>query len=317
MRFKKHGAHWATPLVLLCAIMSSGLCRASSVSTQTGVHPAEVIPIWAGAPPGTGNWTGPEQSADVDLPNLGRVHIITNVTIPTFTVFRPTRVRSTGTAMVIVPGGAFRALPWDLDGLETAHWLTARGITAFVLKYRVRPPSHGTPPDRTFEDFGKRTKAARELAVADAEQSMRVIRANAGRFGIATDRIGMIGFSAGAMTAAIVADDRDPAARPDFVASLYGAVFSDVGPLTTAAPIFLVAAQDDTEAPAMRSVEIFERWTAAKRPAELHLYERGGHGFAFRPHGLPSDQWPAEFEAWLRSRKLITLAKGSVERSGR
>ena len=90
---------------------------------------------------GYGERTAPEEEVDAELPNLGKVHIITNITVPTLTVFRPAGARASGTAMLVVPGGAFRALPWDLDGIETARWLTARGITAFVLKYRVRPPA--------------------------------------------------------------------------------------------------------------------------------------------------------------------------------
>lgn len=264
-----------------------------------------MVRLWPGQAPGTESWTGAEQSAEAELPNLGKVHVVTNVTVPTITMLHPPAGNANGTAMLVVPGGAFRALPWDLDGLETARWLTQHGITAFVLKYRVRPPDPAAPAYRSFEDFAQRTRPARELAIADAEQAMRIIRSRSRQFGIAPDRVGMIGFSAGAMATALVADATDPAVRPNFAASLYGALLKPSGPSLSAAPLFIVAAQDDAEAPAARSVELFQRWSAAKRPAELHIYERGGHGFAFRHHNVPVDHWPDAFEAWLRARNYL------------
>jgi dienelactone hydrolase len=125
----------------------------------------------------------------------------------------------------------------------------------------------------------------------------------------------MIGFSAGAMTTVIVADATDPLVRPDFAASLYGALLQPSDPSATAAPLFIVAAQDDKEAPPTRSVEIFARWTKAKRPAEIHLYERGGHGFAFRPHQTTADNWPLAFRAWLASRGYLKERNADLRRS--
>jgi acetyl esterase/lipase len=267
-----------------------------------------VIRIWPGRAPGTQDWAGPEETADAELPNLGKVHIVTNVTVPTVTVVRPPAGKSNGTAMVVVPGGAFRALPWDLDGLETARWLTERGITAFILKYRVRPPGADAAADRSFDDFTRRTEAARAVAVSDAEQAMRLVRSRAKQFGIAPDRVGMIGFSAGAMATVIAADSRDASVRPNFAVSLYGAMLKTSGPSAGAAPLFIVAAQDDREAPPVRSADMFARWTGAGLPAELHVYERGGHGFAFRPHELPADRWTEAFEAWLAARGYIRAA---------
>ena len=107
------------------------------------------------------------------------------------------------------------------------------------------------------------------------------------------------------MTAMSLATGRDRSVRPDFVVSLYGALLEPGAPPAGAPPLFVVAAQDDKQAPPIRSVEMFERWTSAGLPAELHLYEKGGHGFAFRPHNVPADRWTAAFEAWLASRGYI------------
>ena len=278
-------------IALLCAS-----CSRTPAASQR-VHAPEVVRIWPGPPPGTGSWTGAEQTIDTELPNIGKVHIITNVTVPTLTVFHPLG-KANGTAVVVVPGGAFRALPWDLDGTEAARWLTGRGITAFVLKYRVRPPVNA-PASESFDDFDRRTEAARDIAVADAEQAVRFVRAHANQYQVAPSRIGMIGFSAGAITTLSAAATAAPSARPDFAASLYGALLTKAPPPAGGPPLFIVAAQDDPQVPPGKSLDIFRAWIAAGLPAELHLYEKGGHGFGFRPQRLPVDRWPDAFQAWL------------------
>lgn len=281
-------------------------------ATAGRAQPAKVLRLWAGQAPGSETWAGPEEQADVELPGQGKVHIITNVTIPTLTVVQPPVGERTGTAMVVVPGGAFRALPWDLDGTETARWLAARGVTAFILKYRVRPPSPSlTPSPESFDAFAVRTRAARNIAIADATQALALIRSRAKQYAIAPKKVGMIGFSAGAMAVMSLAIAKDPAARPDFAVLLYGALLEPGAPPAGAPPLFIVAAQDDQQAPVARSVDMFDRWTKAGIPAELHLYEKGGHGFAFRAKKAPADAWPAAFEKWLAFRGYITATKNT------
>lgn len=287
-------------------------CACSSAPTEAPLRQRlpEVVRIWPGQPAGTESWSGDEQVVDAELPNLGKVHIVTNVTAPTLTIFRPKAGTDNGTAMIVVPGGAFRALPWDLDGTEPAQWLTDRGITAFVLKYRVRPPTDvSATAAESFDHFAQRTENARAIAVADAEQAVRFVRARARQYGLAPHRLGMIGFSAGAMTAMSVADEKDASVRPDFAVSLYGALLTDDAPAKDAPSLFIVAAQDDDQAPVERSADIFRRWTAAGLPAELHLYEKGGHGFAFRKHHLPVDQWPEAFWLWMQSRGYLAARR--------
>ena len=296
-------------LLALTLLIGSVGCGSAAPSAKTERSSYQSIPIWPGQAPDTEGWTGPELAVDAELPNIGKVHIITNVTVPTITVFRPPAGKANGTAVVVVPGGAFRALPWDLDGVEPAAWLTQRGITAFVLKYRVRPPQSGSPPDRSFQDFAVRTEAARAISVSDAQQAVRLVRSRAEQFGVVADRIGMIGFSAGAMATVEAADASDASARPNFAAALYGALLKPSGPSADAAPLFIVAAQDDREAPSQRSAELFTRWTSANRPAEIHIYDRGGHGFGFRPRKLPVDGWTEALEKWLTSWGYIPAGK--------
>jgi len=281
-------------LLGLCAVPAAASRPSSSAS-----H--EVVRIWAGQAPGTEDWKAPEESADVTLPNIGKIHVITNVTVPTLTIFRPAAGTANGTAMVVLPGGSFRALAWDVDGLETARWLAAQGITAFVLKYRVRPPQNGESFGESLADFARATAPRRAIAVADAEQAIRFIRSHAREYAVAANRVGIIGFSAGAMATVDVALARDPAVRPDFAVPMYGAALSTESPAAGAPPLFIAAAQDDPQLPAINSAEIFGRWTRAGVPAELHIYEKGGHGFGFRTHGATADSWPAAFRAWLAS----------------
>jgi len=267
--------------------------------------PPQELRIWPGQPPGSKDWRGAEEQADVTLPHTGKIHVITNVTVPTVTVVRPRAAKANGTAMIVLPGGSFRALAWDIDGLETARWLAEQGITAFVLKYRVRPPQKGESFGTSLEDFAKATAGRRALAVADAEQAIRLARGHAGRWSIDPRRVGVIGFSAGAMATVEVALARDPAGRPDFAAALYGAALTPALPDKSAPPLFVAAAEDDSQLPAANSLRLFERWTNAGAPAELHLYENGDHGFGFRHHGVPADHWPDAFRAWLDSRGLL------------
>ena len=297
-----------SPLHLSLSATSVPAHQASQAELQ------EVLRIWPTNPPGTENWKGPEEEADVTLPAVGKIHVITNVTVPTLTVFRPPVGTGNGTAVIILPGGSFRALAWDVDGVESAQWLASKGVTAFLLKYRVRPPQAGESFGNTLQDFARATQSRRAIAVADAKQAIRFIRSNARRFDVAPDRMGIMGFSAGAMATVEVALAKDSAARPSFAVPMYGAALTPDLPGRDAPPLFIAAAQDDPQLPATNSVEIFERWTKAGRAAELHVYERGGHGFGFRRHRVPADEWPNSFEAWLKSRGYLPMVQQSSSR---
>jgi acetyl esterase/lipase len=129
---------------------------------------------------------------------------------------------------------------------------------------------------------------------------MRYLRTNASRMNLAPDRIGMIGFSAGAITTMGVVMSETAADRPNFAAPIYGSM-DDKAPPSGAPPLFIAVTQDDNAVPAPESLAIFNRWSAAGLPAELHIYERGGHGFGMMAKQQPVDTWTTAFETWMKS----------------
>lgn len=276
-----------------------------TLTTALGLAPAslanepnsEVIRLWpSGAPDTPKEWTEPEYQGKES---------ITFVSTPTLTVVRPSAGKANGTAMIVAPGGAFAGLAWRLEGVEIAEWLAGRGITAFILKYRVRPRQGGAPLPaiRPGVDPMEQFKPAVDLAMADGMQAVRLVRQEAARFGIKPNRVGFIGFSAGAMTAMNVILKGDAQSRPDFAAPIYGAMPDRPVPAGSP-PLFVVVATDD-KIMFGRSIEIFNRWIASGNRAELHVYEKGGHGFGMRRKGLPVDLWPQAFEAWLKDKVLL------------
>jgi acetyl esterase/lipase len=278
-------------------------------------EPHPVINIWPGAAPGSQG--AAQKEIDELRPQAGNetTRLIRNVVTPTLTVFRP--AKSNGTAVIVCPGGGFFALMFNYEGTDVAEWLAARGVTAFVLKYRLLPtlPNLADQVAANKElsasiqgDFDKsyhKLDAGRTLAVADGKQAVRYVREHAAQWHVAPDRIGLMGFSAGAALTMGVVLEHDAGSRPDFAAAIYG-YMDDVPAPKDAPPIFIVATQADALVPSGRSAMIYQRWTAAHIPAELHLFEKGPHGFGTRQTGLPVDQWQDLFELWLRSHGLLS-----------
>ncbi|MGR6330361.1 alpha/beta hydrolase [Sphingomonas sp. XXL09] len=231
-----------------------------------------------------------------------------NVRQATLTPFLPDPARATGAAVIVAPGGGFRTLSMDNEGYEVARALAAHGVAAFVLKYRLNQTPAGMPafaksmaamfsatarpPQRTPE------QQLADLApqIADARAAFATVRSRAEAWRVDPARIGMIGFSAGAMlTMATELAGQD--ARPAFLADIYGPL-SPVSPPADAPPLFVALAADD---PFFGSggLGLIESWRAAKRPVEFHLFEQGGHGFGMYPKSTTSTGWFNAFIAWL------------------
>ncbi len=287
-------------LTVVCAIVLAMPAIAQG-GPGTGVEAGsgEILPLWPEGAPGTPeSWVEPE--------HVG-ANSVTFVTQPTLTVFRPERGKASGAAMIVAPGGGFTGLTIGKEGYRVAQWLADRGITAFVLKYRVHPfeadgrPKDAATPGRATDMQG-RFEPNVSLAKADGLQAMRLVRSKAQQFGIARDRIGFMGFSAGAMTAMNVTLAGQPESRPDFVLPIYGAM-PDVAVPADAPPAFVVVARNDFLFD--KSLQLFNRWSEAGRPIEFHVYEKGGHGFGVDRQGMPVDHWLEPLEAWLIDHHLI------------
>ena len=261
-----------------------------------------IIRLYPGRAPGSENWT--QQESVIMMPAwFGRVAL--NVTDPTLTVFSPKPGKANGTAVVICPGGGFVGLSIENEGSRVADWLTARGITCFMLKYRLIACPGGDPgaafDGLSLEERAEAAARAVPLAHADALTAMRYVRSHAADYGIDPARIGMLGFSAGGTLTASVAFVHDAASRPDFVAPIYLAydwVMQAAVP-ADAAPMFLAAASDDELGLGPHSVRLYTDWIDAGKSAELHMYARGRHGFAMRKQQLPADGWIERFWEWL------------------
>src|SRR5580704_13435947 len=263
------------------------LFLASCVSAQ------EVIPLYPGTPPGSTPENYPEKEY---FSKLWNTEVVSNVTQPTLTVFKPSAATKNGTAAVICPGGGFMALSITSEGYDVAKYLVAKGVTAFVLRYRL---AH-TGEDAT-QEFGEMLHQVEPLAVTDGIAAVTYVRQHASEWGVAPDRVGIIGFSAGGTVAAGVAFRYAPEGRPAFAAVIYGAAgrLKDAPVPTDAPPMFIAAATDDNLGLAPDSVALYEKWTSAHKPAELHMYAKGGHGFGMGKQNLPTDHWIERFTDWL------------------
>jgi acetyl esterase/lipase len=239
---------------------------------------------------------------------------LTNVTNPTITVFRPSKDRNTGAAMIVCPGGGYWNLAWDLEGEEVAAWLASAGITGIVLKYRV-PRRPGQPEPLPAPG-----------PVLDAQRAISLVRSRATDWRIDPNRIGIGGFSAGghlALTAATNFDKRsyEPideidrvSCRPDFAVAIYSGYLVEKDRDVLAPyiriphgtpPVFLAHAGDDTMAGSEHSVVMYLALKRAGVPAELHVYASGEHGFGVRKSAKPCSTWTDRCLAWLRDQGLL------------
>jgi acetyl esterase/lipase len=267
----------------------------------------QIIELYRGRPPGSENWTHTEQENSA---NLWNTRVVYNVVNPTLTVFQPETGKANGTAVVICPGGAFFALSIDSEGCDVARWLAAKGVTCFVLKYRLVECKTDDPTREvmTCGPLAPVVAPAVKLALADGNAAIGYVRKHAPEFGINPERIGIIGFSAGGTVAVSAAMNFTAGTRPDFVAPIYAAynwAIKGNGVPADAPPAFILAASDDPLGLAPESVKIYQEWIAAGKSAELHLYSKGGHGFGMRQQSLPSDHWIELFADWLDAQGLL------------
>jgi acetyl esterase/lipase len=283
-----------------------------------------VIKLWDRPPPRTIADVGPESSwRELAGPAAGTT-FLRNISEPTLTAFAPEPAKANGVGVIVCPGGGWRFLAWEHEGLDVVRWLTERGYAAFLLKYRVV----GTPTDETrfqadraamqtmqasplkaaeaprsmneLVRGGAASLNARDVAADDGRKALALVREGAGEWGVDPARVGLIGFSAGAFLAVDVAMQPD-GPPPAFLAAIYGGETRGHPVPQDAPPLFTVIAHDDRLL--FHMVEgLYADWSAADRSAELHVFARGAHGFGMIRQGLPSDRWIDLFEAWLADR---------------
>lgn len=304
---------------LVTLISASFLMATAMAQTQS-----EVINLWPDkaipyALPGV---SLPEK-AD---PGSDGILRISQVSVPTLTVYRPEKGKSAGAAIMICPGGGYSILASGHEGADMARWFTDLGVTAFVLKYRL-------PDERLMSN-------QHEVPLMDAMQGMKLIRQQATQYGIDPNKIGVMGFSAGGHLASTLSTHyfRGPKAsedaKPNFSILLYPVItfgekahagsrdkllganktsadliayYSNERQVTSQTPpTFLVHSEDDTGVPVENSINYYLALLKNKVPAEMHLYPTGGHGYALRTQGKGSlANWPESCKAWLKSLNLI------------
>jgi acetyl esterase/lipase len=273
------------------------------VFLATLVAAQEVIPLYPGTPPGSAPENYPEKAY---FSKAWNTDVVANVTKPSLTIFKPAPELKNGTAIVICPGGGFMALSISSEGTDVAKYLVARGVTAFVLKYRLAHTGEDATEEFTTlyndrEKFGQTIGPVIPLAIADGLAAVAYVRQHAAEWGVSPDRVGIIGFSAGGGVTAGVAFRYKPDGRPAFVAPIYagGGTSKDTPVPADGPPMFIAAATDDQLGLAPESIALYQRWTDAHKSAELHMYAKGGHGFGMRKHDLPTDHWIDRFADWL------------------
>jgi acetyl esterase/lipase len=270
----------------------------------------QVIPLYPGSA------SGSAQQPDAEKQYFSKewqTEIVTNVTRPTLTEFKPSAETKNGTAIVICPGGGFMALSINSEGNDVAKYLAARGVTAFVLKYRLAHT--GDDAAQEFEDlykdkqkFGALVQPVIPQAIADGQAAVTYVRSHAADLGINADRVGIIGFSAGGTVTAGVAFHYTPESRPAFVAPIYAAAgMMATAPVPAdAPPMFIAAATDDSLGLAPDSIALYQAWAGAHKSVELHMYAKGGHGFGMRVQNIPTDHWIDRFADWLALEGFMT-----------
>ncbi len=275
-----------------------------------------VVELWPGPAPGVIAATSEEKDqtkAGEGLVAGRRVIRLGNVSKPTLTIYKPTKERDTGTCVIVCPGGGYHILALDLEGTEVCEWLNTLGITAVLLKYRVPRPKTGLyylP------------------ALMDAQRALSITRHHAAEWKIDPNKIGILGFSAGGSLAALASTNWDKRAyeavdkldavscRPDFAVLVYPGYLADKSRTKLAdeyrvtketPPTLLVHAHDDPVT-SESSALMYLALKKAGVPAELHVWETGGHGYGLRRTDQPVTRWPERAEEWFRQRGLLPKA---------
>lgn len=312
-------------LLAFCVVVASGVLIAQSAWQPSPGHTQ--VPIWPGAVPDAQPVAGPEVAKTTGKEFLiaGKPVVgVSPVSRPTMTVYSP-EGKNSGTAVVVFPGGGYVDLAIDLEGTEVCDWLTAKGITCVLLKYRV-PGEPGYPKPTPYPKSGPYPESP--MALEDAQRTMGLVRLHAAEWKIDPHKIGVLGFSAGGHLVAAISTHFDKrlyravdaadkeSCRPDFGVALYpGHMLENTSrkfqlnpfvPVTRQTPpMFILQAEDDPVDPVRNSLVFYAALKRAGVPVEMHLYAQGGHAFGLRRTKFPVTGWPELVERWLGTIGMI------------
>ena len=274
------------------------LLTAAPVHAQIPKNVPQAVPLWPKGAPGS-------EARAAEAEELSGSNIC-NVHNPTITPYVPDAAKSTGTAVIICPGGGHSKLCLGHEGYALAEWFRDRGIAAFVLKYRL---AREKGSKYTIQDH----------AMADTRRAIRLVRSQASEWHIKADRLGILGFSAGGELAAYAAMKSDPgnkdaadpiekqSSRPNFQALIYPGSSGSFKVEPGMPPVFLAAGYNDRPDISEGLANVYLKYKAAKVPAEMHLFANAGHGFGYRPDAKSSaaGRWPERFTEWLADSRLL------------
>jgi acetyl esterase/lipase len=260
----------------------------------------QTISLWPNGAPGF--------ESRKDIPEQAASYWVKNINNPSLTVFLPPKEKANGAAVVICPGGGFRELVFGAEGVDPAKYFNNLGVAAFVLKYRLFRETNSPYTSESPHEDGLR--------------AMRLVRSRATEWGIDTNRIGMIGYSAGGEVVSLTTfgatdgltnatDVIDQAsARPDFIMEIYPGPLGVPAVLATNVPPAFLLCADDDRFHAVVVTDLLEKYRTAKVPAELHLYAKGGHGFnqGQRSKLASIHDWPQRLTDWLGDNNILDPA---------
>ena len=248
-------------------------------------------------------WQGDEKAYFSDI---WETEVVTNVSKPTMQVFRPSKEIQNGTSVVIAPGGGLYAHSIESEGNMVAQWLNEKGITTFVLKYRLVPTGDDGVKE-IMEISEKNPLKLNEMvskvipfSINDGLNAIQYVRENAADLGVDKDKIGFLGFSAGGAVTIGVANYYTEANKPNFIVPVYPwtTAIPMWRPRQDAPPMLIVCASDDPLDLAPGSIQLYNAWLNEGLNVALHMYSKGGHGFGMKKQGLPSDTWIERFYDW-------------------
>jgi acetyl esterase/lipase len=279
------------------------------------------IALWPGDAPDGKPMPAPEKEIRSEPDSDGHVGVaVTNITAPTLTIYSPANGRNTGAAVVVFPGGGFQVLAITLEGTEVCDWLTSKGVTCIVLKYRVPSTPYQWQCDCRPDNLTVSTQA-----LEDAQRAIGLVRLHAKEWQIDPHKIGVLGFSAGGYLVAEISthferrlyrpvDEADKlSARPDFAVPIYpghlvtrdGRLNPNIPVTAKTPPTLLLQAEDDNVDDVTNSLLYYAGLKKTGVSAEMHLYAQGGHAFGLRKKPLPISDWPALVEKWLQTIGMI------------